>query len=226
MKHKLRMLTALTLLVLSMLACNLPTRPGLAPATPAPSQPAPVEPLPTAADGAPADPDLPGAVLTTADLPAGFSELSPEDFASLGLDESVITGAFGEVLQNAQPQSLRGFVNRQSFEVVVCYVLAPLTLVERAAFDVFLSNPQNVVERFSGMSASVMDGMEDIGDSSVGVTFTTGQAPSLVRGDVAISRRSNVVTASMVFYLDGSTPIFSLRQAADLMDARISAALK
>ncbi len=230
MKRKFWILTALAMLVLSMLACNLPAVGAPSPrATDAPAGATPAAPAATA-DSSAADPDLPRAVLSTADLPAGFIELSPNDFQSLGIDESMLTGTFGDVLKNAETQSLKGFLNQQNFEVVVNFVLAPLTFLEKAAFDAYLSRPENVIQQISGNSVSsdarVIEGMNTIGDSSIGVTFTTGASPQVIRGDVSISRRGNTVTANMIFYMDGATPVIGIQEVAQLMDQRVEAALK
>ncbi len=241
MSRNLRLLLAITILITASLACsrtavNTAVPQPTSAATTASSNANPVEvieptlaPTDTPEDNSVADPDLANAVLTVNDLP-GFQELSSDELATLGLDQTILANTFKETLKNAEPQSFNAFLNSTNFELLLTFVLAPLTLVEKAAFDYYLSDPNGAVQDFgqgaNSATTQALEGMEDIGDSSVGITFTSGQGNNTMRGDVTISRRGSAVVVCMVFYPVNSTPPVTVRQAADLMDQRVLAALK
>jgi hypothetical protein len=231
-----RILIAIAILAMAVLSCGTPATPTTAPQQPvapttAPQQPvAPTEaPAPTQPpiDEVPTVPgDLANATLTLADLPAGFQEFSEQDLKDMGMDSETLASSFKDTLKKATPQSFKAFMNTdmENFEMVMCFVLAPLTTLEKASFDVYLSDPEGAAKDFgegAGSSQVEIIQMDKIGDSSVGLTFTSGEGDTKLRADVVISRNKNAVTISMVFYLDGQTPVFTVEQAAKIMNQRV-----
>ncbi|HNZ01312.1 MAG TPA: hypothetical protein PKV95_11220 [Anaerolineaceae bacterium] len=229
MTRKLHVFSVLIILALLALACNAPT--GKSPASPTDASSAPgitLEPQTdqTATEEPLSTADFSKAALTIGDLPAGFEQLSDEDLETLGISAESLASAFEGKLSKATPQAFAAFINYTSFEVVVSLVLAPLTILEKASFDLYLSNPDGAAKDFSagaGTTATTLPNFEKVGNSSVGVTFTTGEGATTLRSDVAISRQGAAAVISMVFYLDGSTPQMDINTLAKIMDSKVKA---
>lgn len=235
-RNSVRIVIAIAILALAVLSCGTPATPTAAPQQPVATQPsAPTQPpAPTEppADEVPVVPSgLADAVLTINDLPAGFQEFSEQELKDMGMDSETLASSFKDTLKKATPQSFKAFMNTDmnNFEMVMSFVLAPLTTLEKASFDIYLADPQGAAKDFgegAGSSNVEIIKMDKIGDSSVGLTFTSGEGDTKLRADVVISRNKNAVVVTMVFYLDGQTPPFSVEQAAKIMDQRVGDAQK
>lgn len=234
-----RIVIAIAILALAVLSCGAPATPTAAPQPTSQQQPvnpsSPTEPpalTEPPVDEVPVVPSgLANATLTLSDLPAGFQEFSEQDLKDMGMDSETLASSFKDTLKKATPQSFKAFMNTdpESFEMVMAFVLAPLTTLEKASFDIYLADPAGAAKDFgegAGSSEVQIIQMEKIGDSSVGLTFTSGEGDFVLRADVVISRNKNAVVVTMVFYLDGKTPPFTVQQAAEIMNQRVGDAQK
>jgi len=223
-------LLVVIVLALAVMSCSLPGRVTAPTATEAPVdsglQSATEVPVVTEAPETNAQPaDYAGVALTAQDLPAGFEELSDQDLEDMGISPDTFADAFAESLSKAEVQDFSAFLNTTDFEVVFDFVLAPVTLIERASFDLLLNDPTKAAEAFeegAGVPIEVVP-METVGDSSVLLTFTQASSGITLRVDVVISRRGEAVLITMVMYMDGQTPPVSARDAAVILDGKARA---
>ncbi|HOG79178.1 MAG TPA: hypothetical protein PK454_05435 [Anaerolineaceae bacterium] len=228
-------LLVVIVLALAVMSCSLPGRVTAPTATEAPADsglqspteaPVVTEAPETNAPETDAQPaDYAGVALTAQDLPAGFEELSDEDLEDMGISPDTFADAFAESLSKAEVQDFSAFLNVSDFEVIFDFVLAPVTLIERASFDLLLNDPTKAAESFeegAGVPIEVVP-METVGDSSVLFTFTQASSGITLRVDVVISRRGEAVLITMVMYMDGQTPLVSAHDAAVILDGKARA---
>jgi len=223
-------LLVVIVLALAVMSCSLPGRVTAPTATEAPADSglqSPTEaPVVTEAPETDAQPaDYAGVALTAQDLPAGFEELSDEDLEDMGISPDTFADAFAESLSKAEVQDFSAFLNVSDFEVIFDFVLAPVTLIERASFDLLLNDPTKAAESFeegAGVPIEVVP-METVGDSSVLFTFTQASSGITLRVDVVISRRGEAVLITLVMYMDGQTPLVSAHDAAVILDGKARA---
>jgi len=223
-------LLVVIVLALAVMSCSLPGRVTAPTATEAPVdsglQSATEVPVVTEAPETHAQPaDYAGVALTAQDLPAGFEELSDQDLEDMGISPDTFADAFAESLSKAEVQDFSAFLNTTDFEVVFDFVLAPVTLIERASFDLLLNDPTKAAEAFAegaGVPIEVVP-METVGDSSVLFTFTQASSGITLRVDVVISRRGEAVLITLVMYMDGQTPLVSAHDAAVILDGKARA---
>ncbi|HNS38177.1 MAG TPA: hypothetical protein PKM01_10360, partial [Anaerolineaceae bacterium] len=143
----------------------------------------------------------------------------------MGISPDTFADAFAESLSKAEVQDFSAFLNVSDFEVIFDFVLAPVTLIERASFDLLLNDPTKAAESFeegAGVPIEVVP-METVGDSSVLFTFTQASSGITLRVDVVISRRGEAVLITMVMYMDGQTPLVSAHDAAVILDGKARA---
>ena len=69
--------------------------------------------------------------------------------------------------------------------------------------------------------SSVLQGMQSIGEESVGITFTTTWKDNLVRVDAIIFRKGVTGAIAAVGYIDGQHPSVSVAEVASNLDEKI-----
>lgn len=219
--NKYRIKFVFIMLTVVLLSCNLPVS-TLNPNFNALGTPAAASETITTPTG----PDYSSARLTIVDLPQGFRELTTEELEALGLSSSQFTNLFTGMLSEAQPVNFAAFTNTNgSFEVIVSVLIVPLTFVERAAVDLYLSDPQRLADNFSG-AVGIMDFTLDesaprVGESSSSVTFGVPNAPLKMNGGLTISRRGDAIQVALLFYPDGTVPALASHAVAQIVDEKL-----
>jgi hypothetical protein len=241
-------LLCLTSLVFLLLGCNVsqlvplsqatptPTRAPIpvATATPEPTEtftPAPtLTPLPKPTD-TPTVVSVPlaTAVLTAKDLPEGFQPLSAADLKQFSLSEDALARPFGGSGSQIKAQNLATFWNQKNFEIILTFLLHPLSPAEKTAFDAQLSNPDALTNLFvQGIGGTattskpgLIPGADKLGDKSVGITMVTTTGGLLLRADVIVASRGNTVEMVMVFYQETKSPAISAVDVTKILDAKV-----
>ena len=226
MISRLKLWVAPIILLLVLLSCNLPrpnreTSPGIS---------SPPAQIPGTQEQAGSPRDLSAARLTQADLPAGFEPLSEQEMANLGFSINRLLQGISTNLSNARPQNYAAYLNPNTNEVVVTSIVAPLTVLEQAAFDIYLSNPQRVLGDMSqgaaGQQLELDESSGTVGNSSLGVsTRIEGPLFNLAGGGI-ISRRGEAIQIAMHFYIDGTPPAVTALQVAQIVDNKLEAAMR
>lgn len=168
--------------------------------------------------------------IKSSDLPAGFQELDAVTMAQIGLTQDNLAQSFQNAFRQAKVANMSAFINpsTQSFEVIIGMVFYPLTLAEQASFDLELSDPSKAITTFGqgfGSKADPLSGADKFGNSSIGLTFTTSSGALILRGDMVIIRRENVVITLLVMYRDSTKPPVSALTLSPILDARVKLGL-
>ena len=215
MKNKTRLATTIFLgiTIFVTLGCQLASK-----ATPAPISIS--ESTPTQAP----EPDISSAVLTLEDLPAGFEEISTDE---IGITEA----DFSE--EALQPEEIFIFLNSENFQMVFGFNFLLTKTLDRAAFDVAISQPEiSLPAMVNGMGSEnvqdekIIDGFEDIGDAQVGMTMITNMEGVPVRVDVLMFRRDVIGVMVMSMVLDGGDPNITLHDLGLKLDQIIQGSLQ
>jgi hypothetical protein len=163
-------------------------------------------------------PDLSKAVLTLADLPAGFEAL-PFDLSSTSQDAS--GGAF-------TTDGTFAFVEAQRFEIVIGFTTLLPNRLQQAGFDGALDQPEMLATWMSmGMGADNFRGQEvlsdlgSIGNASVGLTGVVDMSGIAMRMDLVIFRRGVAGVCIVAMYVEGDAPVVSIDELGSKLDARI-----
>lgn len=223
MDQKRKIMIALLVSALVFLACNFPL--SAIKINPAALQTPGTTALPAAT---PAPPDYSQARLTTADLPEGFRELTAEELAALGLSPNLFTDPFAGMLSKAKPLNFAAFTNTNGrLEVIASILVEPLTTLERGAVDLFLKDPQRLINDFSGISnladLKVDESAKPVGDSSGSVLFAIKDSALKMTGSLTASRHGEVLQVALLFYPEGTQPTLTSYAVAQIVDAKLSA---
>ena len=158
--------------------------------------------------------------LNLSDLPDGFevTELFDMDSLSSSITQPGISveATFG--YQNGE----------QIVPVYFGFTVAFSSEEGQAGIDEFLSDPQALLESFTGAMGnttgdSELPAMDDIGDASAGITTVVLSGDFRFRVDGAVFRRNQLVVFVFSMYTDGEQPPLSIRDTAELLDARAQA---
>lgn len=223
MINRLKITLAISIIALTALSCNLPTRStGTAPSMT-------VESTPVSKAAAPAgESDYSSARLQVEDLPSGFRELTEEELQSLGLSSSQFTQAFNGMLSSAQAQNFAAFINTgSSFEVIVSVLMAPVTTLEGATIDLLMQNPDRLADELtadSGLSDFTIDESATlIGNSSTSATFSMPDSALEMKGNITVSRRGKALQIALQFHPAGVQPAINAHTVAEIVDAKLAA---
>ena len=177
-------------------------------------------PVPTEAP----DLDISSAVLTLDDLPAGFEEFSPEELG-VSLDD------FGD--EALQPEEVFIFLNAQNFQMVFGFNFLLTSKLDRAAFDVGISQPEITLPALvSGMGSEnvqgekVLEGFDDVGEARIGMTMIANLEGVPVQVDVLMFRQDVVGAMVMSMVLEGQAPNITLHDLGLKLDQRIQQTLE
>lgn len=180
-------------------------------------------------------PDLSSAIIRLQDLPSGFESVSTADLGKFNFSESSIADSFSQFATQARPKNLFVFVkNNPKLELVVGFVLSPLSSSDRAAMDLSLSNPDSVLQTVAAgfamggrtiKSSNVIPAMDKFGDRSVGVTAIPTTESQPLRMDAVVARRGPVAEIVCLIYSDGSPPSLAVGAIAQMLDTRVSISL-
>lgn len=230
-RRKLRISLILIVMAVTSLGCNLARLAQNAEATQTAqitAQALGTLPAPTAVASAADEPAVIGDIhLTSADLPAGFVPVSEDQMAQMGISSQSFSSSITAVLNGATTRNTDAFINPATNEVVIAAIIAPLNALERTAFDLYLSDPQRVLDEIQGQAESTTVSQNTavaVGDSSVAFNSLTERAYLSLAGQGVISRRGSVIQVTLLFYPQGVAPAASASAVANTLDTKISAA--
>lgn len=168
--------------------------------------------------------DISSAVLTLDDLPAGFEEFSAEELG-VSLDD------FGD--EALQPEEVFIFLNAQNFQMVFGFNFLLTSRLDRAAFDVGISQPEITLPALvSGMGSEnvqgekILEGFEDVGEARIGMTMIANLEGVPVQVDILMFRQDVVGAMVMSMVLEGQAPNITLHDLGLKLDQRIQQTLE
>lgn len=219
MKNKTRLATIvlLGLAIFITLGCQLASQTQPAPASELASEGAPAS-LPTdmPTETALPEPDLSSAVLTLEDLPPGFEEFSLADMG-VTLDD------FSE--EELQPEEVFIFINSEDFQMVFGFNFLLTNKLDRATFDVGISQPDAALPALiNGIGSEdvrdeeLLEGFEDVGEKQIGMTMVTDLEDLPMQVDVLMFRRDVVGAMVMSMVLEGESPNITLHELGLKLD--------
>lgn len=174
--------------------------------------------------------DLSAAVLAARDLARGAQALTSAELAALGVTEESLSGNLP--YDQARLRNVAAFQYTRPAELVLSFLLYPLTPEEAAAFDSALS-PEKGLELVAGLLAkeefaapALLEGEKPLGDKSIAITVLGSGDTADMRTDIAIVRRDKVVEVVLVRYLDGRAPRKPLAELVGILDARVAQAIE
>jgi hypothetical protein len=164
-------------------------------------------------------PDLSGAVLRPADLPAGYEPVVPGQY---GLQSEALSQPSLAV------QSLSAYVNPNEAALVMGFTLLMPTSRQQGAFDDALQDPEQLLgallgglERMGLSSVEPLADLPQVGVSSGGLTAMAYVNEVPLRVDVQAFRRGVAGAVALVFYPEGGQPPLSVSDVARTLDARL-----
>jgi hypothetical protein len=200
-----------------------PTRvfPTRRPATPRPTEalyPPTVIPVP----------DLAGVVLAVDDLPTGFREMPEDRQETLGMAEENLAAALD--LAQGRLRLLRAFENPTTDDLLVSFLVYPLTPAEQEAFDSDLAHADAglpslwaALAPYGWAAPSRVAELDRIGERGVWLTSVgRNDADGLVL-EVFVARQGPVLEFVLRGYTEDSTVGLDLVEPVRLLDARVSA---
>ena len=163
-------------------------------------------------------------VLTAADFPGtGLGDVSMEE---IGLTQGDLSSEDFEI------ESFFALVEPVNFEIIMGFTMRVETVLDTAAFDLGLKNPEMLFEALLGgmgdISASEpeeLPDLNDIGDVSTGIAFVADMEGIGMRIDMVIFRRDTVGSFIVVMYLDGEEPAVPIKDVAVKFDEKIESFL-
>lgn len=209
-------------------ATNTPVVPPT-PVVPSPTTTRTITPIPTLAPL----PNLSAVKLAVKDLPAGFQEASADNLKKMNLTEEAMGSAFRSIGAQARVQNLAAFQHSQRAQVVLAFLVFPLTAAEKTALGTQLATPENALKAWGNAlvgetgvkNAKSLTGVDKFGDKSVGFTTVSPMLGVNIRADAVMILRGSVVQVVMSFYPEAVPPAISSADLAKLMDARLTTAL-
>jgi len=191
--------------------------------------------VPTATPDAYAD-----AYLRVSDLPRGFAALTAADRTQMHLTDGELQMGLANSFKLADLHNFSGFAygGLSTSQVIVAYLVYPLTPAEQSSMDVVLSDP-SIFAKFmaagltqrsqgSGVTSRVspLAGMNKFGDMSAGITISlAGSDGTKVRMDLVAVRLAEVLEFCNTYYRDGVHPAAAIGDIARLLDTRVAAAV-
>lgn len=180
-----------------------------------------------------ATPNLTDAKIGLQDLPNGFVQMPPPDPQNTG--EGNTTSAGLAKYTNARRSNIVSFVKPpQNLELVVSYIMYPISGPEAAAFDDAMLNPESFMNQVaSGISASggpvrvlgILPGADRFGDRSMGFTLVPTDPSNMIKFETVVTRRGSVVEVVNYVYDQKTNPTAKTVDLARALDSRVAALL-
>lgn len=227
MKPKLKMVIAALFLLIAVLSCNLPTRNPDALTPSVSSMPDTIE-----SDANRIEPDFSQVRLQLADLPQGFNPVDPKEMSIFGKDINSFLTSISASLAKAEPQNVAVFnlIDGVNSTLVISFIVQPLTLLERGAFDLLTRDPQRAVgliaNAVSDTTFNPLVDIEPVGDAVLGTAFNFDRAEIPTDGELILSRRGQVVQAAIVVSVRGGSRAVGGLEIAKIIDEKIQEALE
>jgi hypothetical protein len=162
-------------------------------------------------------PDLSSVVITLEDLPPGF-EVIPSD--ELNLEEILGEEGFAS-------GSSFAFIEKEHAELIMGFSGPLLSKYEQSDFDQLLDYPDYLLDSIvRGMGTAdilerkALPGLDNIGETSAGLTLAALQESVPMRVDVVLFRRDTIGAVAYVMYNDGTTPLVPISDIARTLDTR------
>ncbi|MFB2878307.1 hypothetical protein [Floridanema aerugineum] len=175
------------------------------------------------------------AVLTAQDLPAGFKELPPEITAQIQTQFEILSTQLAKA--GMKPEKYFAFIDQKSLQIVVGFTGLISNQSDRANFDSTLKQmqqpeyQQQMIAQIrqsinSNQGLKILDyGMiptvNNIADTSTGMTVAVDMQGQVLQLDLAAFRRSNVGAFTAIMYRKGDRPSVNLDAVARQLDTRI-----
>lgn len=182
-----------------------------------------------------AEPTPATASLTLKDLPPGFTELPPELSAALSSRLDVLSQQIGQ--GNLKPENFFAFVNPQNFQIVLGFTSQIANQPQQASFDASmeqLAKPevqqkmliqlQERVKKLGEIKVTeyrTLPGLNNVANSSTGITLGLETRGQPLRVDVAAFRRNSTGAFTAVMYPVGKQPSLGVGDVARKLDGRI-----
>ncbi len=170
--------------------------------------------------------NLSAAVLAIGDLARGAQALTSAELAELGITQEALTGDLPYA--QARVRNVVAFKYTRPDELVLSFLLYPLTPEEAAAFDGHLS-PAKGLELVAGLlsrqefaAPALREGELSMGDKSIAITVLGAGDTEDMRTDIAIVRRDKVVEVVLIRHLDGRAPRKPLEDLVLILDERVA----
>jgi hypothetical protein len=164
-------------------------------------------------------PDLSSSVLTLDDLPAGFEEISLEEFDKTEAD------IYREGLE---PEEIFIFVNALQFQTITGYNFLLTNRINRISFDAVASSPELFLPGFVSnlepenvRDITVLTGLEDIGDLRIGITMVALTEGVSFQVDSLMFRRDIIGAFIMSMTLEGREPNITIQELGRILDVHI-----
>ena len=132
-----------------------------------------------------------------------------------------------------QPEEVFIFLNAQNFQMVFGFNFLLTSRLDRAAFDVGISQPEITLPALvSGMGSEnvqgekIIEGFDDVGEARIGMTMIANLEGVPVQVDVLMFRQDVVGAMVMSMVLEGQAPNITLHDLGLKLDQRIQQTLE
>ncbi len=143
--------------------------------------------------------------------------MSSEDFSSEGF----------------QPEDVFVLINTQNFQMVFGFNFLLTEKIDRASFDVGVSQPEITIPAFVGGIGSenvrdekLLEGMEDIGEKQIGMSMVTSMEELSTQVEVVMFRRDIIGAMIMSMTLEGQDPNISIYDLGRKLDQNVQETLQ
>jgi hypothetical protein len=207
-------------------------------ATPSPTIPLPPTSTPVVVVDTPVPaptplPNLSAVKLGPKDLPTGFQEVAAADLKKMNLDEQVLSTGFRGIGSQARLYNLTAFSYAQKNQLVLSFLVFPMTPAEKTTFEAQLTNPDNVLKTWGSLllgagglaNAKPLAGVDKFGDKSIGLMTTANNAGVALREDAVIVSRGLIAQVFLSFYADGAAPPIATAELVKVLDTRLATTL-
>ena len=155
--------------------------------------------------------------LSLEDLPSGFIVINPEDF-----------GFSAELLseEDFQVAGVFAFLELVNTQIVIGFTVDVPTPLEMIGFDLGLQQPGFLVDAFIGglegadiLEQEALPELNDVGDSSAGVTILVDFDGIEMRFTMIVFRRGSAAAFLLLMHPDGTDPTVDIEKLANKLDA-------
>ncbi|MCH7480090.1 MAG: hypothetical protein IIC79_01735 [Chloroflexi bacterium] len=155
--------------------------------------------------------------LSVEDLPAGFIVIKPEDF---GFSTELLS------VEGFQVAGVFAFLELVNTQIVIGFTVDIPTPLEMIGFDLGLQQPGFLVDAFIGglAGADILEqeslaDLNDVGDSSTGVTILVDFDGIEMRFTMIVFRRGSAAAFLLLMHPDGTDPTVDIEKLANKLDA-------
>ena len=181
---------------------------------------------------------LPQSVLLNSPQDALLAEDDLPGFRQAGESEGIGYLTFAKRLTSGLFGLPAGITNVSTFQIkdpfrseyVISFLAYPISEKDALSFDALTNNPQSILAVLANSSQtsgiyvdpSIIPGLGDIADKSMGFTLAMGQEPVAQNIDFFWARRGTIIQSIWVIYPVGDKPSTDLHQLGLLVDQRVT----